>query len=136
MPKLVSSSVLFLLMHVTCVAGTEDKRPNVLWLIAEDFGPHLGCDGTPQVWTPNLDRLAAEGLHSGRRPAPAREEVSTRGHFDGDQPTIAFRQSKPEGEQRRFSLSSELQHRTELRKRTPPWHPRHHLPLLLSCPRV
>jgi N-sulfoglucosamine sulfohydrolase len=37
-------------------------RPNVLWLVAEDFGPHLGCYGTPQVWTPNLDRLAAEGV--------------------------------------------------------------------------
>jgi len=37
-------------------------RPNILWLIAEDLGPHLGCDGTPEVWTPNLDRLAAEGV--------------------------------------------------------------------------
>lgn len=38
------------------------KRPNILWLIAEDFGPHLGCYGTQQVWTPNLDRLATEGV--------------------------------------------------------------------------
>jgi len=37
-------------------------RPNILWLIAEDFGPHLGCCGTKEVWTPNLDRLAAEGV--------------------------------------------------------------------------
>lgn len=36
-------------------------RPNILWLIAEDFGPHLGCYGTKEVWTPNLDQLAAEG---------------------------------------------------------------------------
>jgi len=36
-------------------------KPNILWLIAEDFGPHLGCYGTPQVSTPNLDRLATEG---------------------------------------------------------------------------
>src|SRR3954468_20712073 len=36
-------------------------RPNILWLVAEDFGPHLGCYGTPQVWTPHLDRLASEG---------------------------------------------------------------------------
>src|SRR3954447_20048742 len=36
-------------------------RPNILWLVAEDFGPHLGCYGTQQVWTPNLDRLAAGG---------------------------------------------------------------------------
>src|SRR3954470_22206597 len=38
------------------------ERPNILWLVAEDFGPHLGCYGTEQVWTPNLDRLAAEGV--------------------------------------------------------------------------
>jgi arylsulfatase A-like enzyme len=37
-------------------------RPNILWLIAEDFGPHLGCYGTKEVFTPNLDRLAAEGV--------------------------------------------------------------------------
>ena len=37
-------------------------RPNLLWLIAEDLGPHLGCDGTKEVFTPNLDRLAAEGV--------------------------------------------------------------------------
>lgn len=37
-------------------------RPNILWLIAEDFGNQLGCAGTKQVWTPNLDRLAAEGV--------------------------------------------------------------------------
>lgn len=37
-------------------------RPNVLWLIAEDLGPHLGCYGAREVWTPNLDRLAADGV--------------------------------------------------------------------------
>lgn len=38
------------------------QRPNILWLIAEDFGPHLGCYGTREVHTPNLDRLATEGV--------------------------------------------------------------------------
>src|SRR6185436_5688224 len=36
--------------------------PNILWLIAEDFGPHLGCYGATEVSTPNLDRLAREGM--------------------------------------------------------------------------
>jgi arylsulfatase A-like enzyme len=43
-------------------APHSNQRPNILWLIAEDFGPHLGCYGTKEVWTPNLDRLAAEGV--------------------------------------------------------------------------
>ena len=37
-------------------------RPNILWLIAEDFGNHLSCCGTKEVWTPNLDKLAADGV--------------------------------------------------------------------------
>ena len=38
------------------------QRMNVLWLIAEDFGQHLGCYGTPEVWSPNLDKLAQDGV--------------------------------------------------------------------------
>ena len=50
----------------TAVAGQSataaPRQPNILWLIAEDFGPELGCYGTKEVWTPNLDRLAGEGM--------------------------------------------------------------------------
>ena len=43
-------------------SAAEVKRPNILWLIGEDFSPHLGCYGTKEVWTPNLDKLAGEGM--------------------------------------------------------------------------
>jgi arylsulfatase A-like enzyme len=43
-------------------ARESANRPNVLWLIAEDLGTELGCYGGTQVWTPNIDRLAAEGV--------------------------------------------------------------------------
>lgn len=49
-----------LALILSCCASLAGA-PNVLWLIAEDFGPHLGCYGTREVFTPNLDRLAAEG---------------------------------------------------------------------------
>lgn len=39
-----------------------EARPNILWLIAEDIGPDLSCYGDPDSRTPNLDRLASEGL--------------------------------------------------------------------------
>ncbi len=39
----------------------EPVRPNVLWLIAEDMCPDLGCYGNRLVRTPNIDRLASEG---------------------------------------------------------------------------
>ena len=45
------------------VAG-EAKRPNILWLIAEDLGPEaLSRSGAPQAATPTIDRLASEGFY-------------------------------------------------------------------------
>jgi N-sulfoglucosamine sulfohydrolase len=43
-------------------ASRAADRPNILWLITEDMGPELACYGTTQVETPNIDRLAAEGV--------------------------------------------------------------------------
>jgi arylsulfatase A-like enzyme len=64
-----SSRLLFLIAaalplfpSVVGAASPGAPRPNILWLIAEDFGPHLGCYGTKEVSTPNLDRLAAQGV--------------------------------------------------------------------------
>ncbi len=47
-------------------AADAAARPNILWLIAEDFGPHLGCYGTKEVTTPNLDRTGGRrrALHA------------------------------------------------------------------------
>jgi choline-sulfatase len=42
-------------------------RPNILWLCADDFAPSVcGAYGNRQVRTPNLDRLAAEGIRFDR----------------------------------------------------------------------
>ena len=38
------------------------ERPNILWLDAEDLSPDLGCYGNKLVHTPNIDRLAREGV--------------------------------------------------------------------------
>ncbi len=37
------------------------ERPNILWIIADDLSPELGCYGYEGVQTPHLDRLAGEG---------------------------------------------------------------------------
>ncbi len=44
------------------VAAGGAERPNILWISTEDISPDLGCYGDPEARTPNLDRLAAEGV--------------------------------------------------------------------------
>ena len=40
--------------------------PNIILIISEDNGPELGCYGDPYARTPNLDRLAADGVRFNR----------------------------------------------------------------------
>ena len=51
-----------LALYASLAVAQPSSQPNFLWLIAEDFGPHLGCDGTAEVSTPVLDALAAKGM--------------------------------------------------------------------------
>jgi uncharacterized sulfatase len=43
------------------VRASQPPRPNILWITADDMGPHLDACGDPYSVTPNLDRLAARG---------------------------------------------------------------------------
>lgn len=56
-----ASFFISLVLALTLSAGAAEK-PNILWLVAEDMGPALGCYGQKEVATPNLDRLAADGV--------------------------------------------------------------------------
>lgn len=38
------------------------QRPNILWIFSDDHGPELGCYGVEFLRTPNLDKLASEGM--------------------------------------------------------------------------
>jgi arylsulfatase A-like enzyme len=38
------------------------ERPNILWLVTEDMGPYIASFGDNSIQTPNLSRLANEGV--------------------------------------------------------------------------
>jgi len=60
----------FLPLTFTCLivciftANADDaKRPNIVFMLADDLGyGELGCYGQEKILTPNIDRLAAEGM--------------------------------------------------------------------------
>ncbi|MCY3770395.1 MAG: sulfatase-like hydrolase/transferase, partial [Gemmatimonadetes bacterium] len=64
-PLVVILSVFIALLALDPAWGQSPDvpdRPNILWLVAEDMSPYLASFGDPTVSTPNLDRLAAEGV--------------------------------------------------------------------------
>jgi len=38
------------------------SHPNILWISTEDMSPHLGCYGDKTANTPNIDKLASQGI--------------------------------------------------------------------------
>ena len=43
--------------------GAANTRPNIVFMIADDLGyGDLACFGHREIQTPNLDRMAADGL--------------------------------------------------------------------------
>ncbi len=45
------------------VLGAEPRKPNIVFIIADDLGyGDLGCFGQKKIRTPNIDRMAAEGI--------------------------------------------------------------------------
>ncbi|MEL6255241.1 MAG: sulfatase [Bacteroidota bacterium] len=69
MNRLVNIFALGLLFMYSCESfpqasesEKEIQQPNILWLIAEDMSPYLAAFGDSTIRTPNIDRLAAEGV--------------------------------------------------------------------------
>ncbi|MCA8989608.1 MAG: sulfatase-like hydrolase/transferase, partial [Planctomycetaceae bacterium] len=61
MPAQLLSVVLTLLL-VCSSFGSAAERPNVVMIMTDNHGAWtLGCYGNPEIKTPHIDRLAAEG---------------------------------------------------------------------------
>src|SRR5580693_5003532 len=54
---------LVLATHIGLLASHAAERPNIILIYADDLGyGDVGCYGATKVRTPNIDRLAREGL--------------------------------------------------------------------------
>ena len=54
--------ILSLLLAISSVASAEN-RPNIIIILADDLGyGDLSCYGNPSIHTPNIDRMADEGI--------------------------------------------------------------------------
>src|SRR4051794_18633554 len=92
------------LLTPLAVRAEAPKPPNVLWVCADDLAPYVvGCYGNKVVKTPNLDRLASEGMRFDRAFCNAPVCTASRQSFlTGRYPrTVGVTQLKtplPEGE--------------------------------------
>jgi len=62
----ITIALVLCIAVVATPALAADTPPNVLWITCEDISPNLGCYGDEFAVTPNLDRLAAEGVRYDR----------------------------------------------------------------------
>lgn len=66
----MKSFINYLCLLCASAVSLQSAPPNILLIVSEDNGPELGCYGDPYARTPNLDRLAAEGVRFTRAYVP------------------------------------------------------------------
>lgn len=89
LPLLLSSSGA---TYATNDEHTSKPRPNILWIVAEDTSPWMGCYGDPinQGRTPHIDGLAKVGVRFARAYVPAPVCSACRSALMGGQSQIRF----------------------------------------------
>ncbi len=56
------SSVVFSSAFFQSALSTEPHKTNVLFIVADDLRPELNCYGKSQIISPNIDKLASQGI--------------------------------------------------------------------------
>ncbi len=62
MKTCVVRPLLLLLVLAQTVCSAAERKLNVLFLAVDDLRPQLGCYGVSDIKSPNIDRLAGQGL--------------------------------------------------------------------------
>jgi arylsulfatase A len=99
---MIRIGILFLLLAIANV--TLAQRPNIIFILADDLGyGDVGYQGQQKIHTPNIDRMAGEGMHFSQCYAgtavcaPSRASLMT-GLHTGHTPIRGNRGFKPEGQ--------------------------------------
>jgi len=59
----VFSIILYLFFSISCKRNTDVSHPNIIFLLTDDQRwDALGCMGNQVLKTPNIDKLASEGI--------------------------------------------------------------------------
>lgn len=58
----LSIRLIFLVYLLVTGVSVNAGQPNIVLITADDMGRELGCYGDPAAKTPNMDRIAAEGV--------------------------------------------------------------------------
>jgi len=56
------SWLLSIVLLVACSVQDQDNKPNILFIAVDDLRPELGCYGVDYAISPNIDRLASNGI--------------------------------------------------------------------------
>ena len=61
-PLMILTIAIFCATNIRASETTPTRRPNVLYIAIDDLRPDLGCYGNEIIQSPNIDRIAREGL--------------------------------------------------------------------------
>jgi arylsulfatase A len=62
-PLTLAATILTVVLGIGTLRADDAKRPNFIVVFCDDQGyQDLGCFGSPNIKTPNIDRMAAEGM--------------------------------------------------------------------------
>jgi arylsulfatase len=93
LPIIIVVFPLILSFHSGCETGIEESPPNIVLIMGDDIGfSDLGCYGG-EILTPNLDKLASEGMRFSQfynmaKCEPTRSVMLT-GHYKGDDRSLS-----------------------------------------------
>lgn len=58
----ITAILMFIQLNFSGCKEVETEKPNVLFIAIDDLRPELGCSGARHIKSPNIDKLASQGV--------------------------------------------------------------------------